>query len=166
MFWPFKRSGKPVLVIDPEHLDKPPIPVATEMGARISRLLDSAVPCLDSETAGQLAEVVVKEIDGVRRKEESERRLDAVMRRLEKALAGEGDDTKPCCMCNKEMESAMPDGDWATMQPIGGGEIILHFAFGSEKFDRDCEGACFNGVICDDCSETLMHGLSDISRES
>lgn len=72
--------------------------------------------------------------------------------------------TKSCCMCEKELRSAMPGGDWATMQPYGGGEIMLHFGYGSTKFDNNFGGTCFNGVICDECTEKMIDRLKDISN--
>ena len=70
---------------------------------------------------------------------------------------------KPCCICEKALEPASLDGDWATMQPYGGGEIILHFSFGSRKFDRNFGGTRLNGVICDECTERIAERLEDIS---
>ena len=74
------------------------------------------------------------------------------------------DDTKPCCVCGKQLENAMPTGNWDCMQPWGGGEVIMHFAFGSHKFDHHVSGTCFNGVICDECAEGMMDRLEDISE--
>lgn len=67
---------------------------------------------------------------------------------------GELDETKPCVMCGKELESAI--GGWETLQPYGGGEINLMFAYGSCKFDLSMHTTVFRGIICDDCAEKIV----------
>ncbi len=67
--------------------------------------------------------------------------------------------TKPCVVCQKQLEDAL-DNDWKTLQPYGGGEIKLIFAFGSCKFDLNMYSTEFVGVICDECAEILIKQMS------
>lgn len=64
--------------------------------------------------------------------------------------------TKPCVICNKELESALGDDDWDSYQPYGGCEMKIIGNYGSTKFDEDIEGTVFRGIICDDCAEKLV----------
>ena len=61
---------------------------------------------------------------------------------------------KACVMCGKMLDCAVYD--WSTFQPYGGGEISLHFGFGSLKFDSDIDDTQLRGIICDDCAEPLV----------
>jgi len=59
----------------------------------------------------------------------------------------------PCIQCDKQMELCCPE------QPHGGGEIILEFHFGSEKFDLHVFGTRFKAFICDDCAVPLTEKM-------
>lgn len=67
--------------------------------------------------------------------------------------------TKPCIICDKDLDSAVATDDWTTWQPSAGGEVQLIFSYGSEKFDLDMNATKFRGVVCDDCAEKIMHKL-------
>ena len=67
--------------------------------------------------------------------------------------------TRPCCICKKQLESASHDDGWDTLQPHEGGEIQLIFGFGSCKFDHFLEGTRFRGIICDKCAEKIIQNL-------
>lgn len=45
-----------------------------------------------------------------------------------------------CIFCNKELESALPEGVGQSFQPYGGGEMFFAFCFGSTKFDNYMSG--------------------------
>ncbi len=68
-------------------------------------------------------------------------------------------ETKPCIICGHELESALPDNDWSTLQPHGGGQVTLSFYYGSCKFDLNMDGTQFVGVICDDCGEKCVERM-------
>ncbi len=70
-------------------------------------------------------------------------------------------DTKPCVVCKKQLESAV--NDWKTLQPLGGGEIKLFFAYGSLKYDHNMYTTEFVGVICDECATLLIEQMNNIS---
>ncbi len=74
------------------------------------------------------------------------------------------DDTKPCVICGKPLECALPDNDWSTYQAYGGGEIRLFFAWGSFKFDLNMHGTQFRGLICDECGEKLVPKMDAVEN--
>jgi len=66
------------------------------------------------------------------------------------------EDTRPCMICRRQMESACNEGDWSTDQPWGGGAVKFVFHYGSCKFDTLMSGTFYTGYICDDCAEVCM----------
>lgn len=66
---------------------------------------------------------------------------------------------KPCTFCGRMLKSALPDGDWSTLQPYGGGEVQFHFCYGSNRFDY-FPSAVFRGLICDDCGERYIDRMT------
>jgi hypothetical protein len=69
-------------------------------------------------------------------------------------------DTKPCCVCGKGLLDAIPN-NWETMQPYGGGKIVLSFCYGSLKFDKTVGVTSYIGVICDECAEKFVPRLQE-----
>ncbi len=69
--------------------------------------------------------------------------------------------TKPCVVCNKQLECAV--GKWDSYQPYDGGEICLSFSYGSAKFDLGFNTTVYRGLICDDCAEKLVNKMDCIS---
>ena len=63
-------------------------------------------------------------------------------------------DVANCVMCDKELDL------FDELQPYGGGEIQLIFAYGSRKFDNNLGSTIFKGVICDECAVPLVKNLS------
>ena len=63
-------------------------------------------------------------------------------------------ETKPCVMCDAQLESA--GSNWDTLQPHGGGEIKMTFAYGSTKFDEAIGRTVFRGIMCDECAVSLV----------
>lgn len=68
-------------------------------------------------------------------------------------------EARPCTFCGVMLESALPDGDWSTYQPYGGGEVQFRFAFGSTKFDNNIGSTVFRGLICDECGQKFVHNM-------
>lgn len=63
-----------------------------------------------------------------------------------------------CAMCDKEMESALPDTPEFKdnlYQPYAGCELRIVAAFGSTKLDLSPGCTHFRGVICDECALPL-----------
>ena len=57
--------------------------------------------------------------------------------------------TKPCLICGKKLKPMFDD--WSTMQPNGGGEMKLLFAYGSRHDQTQ-----ISAVVCDECGEALI----------
>lgn len=75
-------------------------------------------------------------------------------------------ETKPCIMCGKQLKCALPNDDWSTNQPYGGGEVKFIFAYGSCKFDNNIYSTEFVGVICDDCAEKCVDNMIQITEDT
>lgn len=65
---------------------------------------------------------------------------------------------KPCIICGLGLVPAFSDQGWRHMQPDGGGEVKLIFAWGSRY---DCNS--YSGVICDDCGEKLFEKMERVN---
>lgn len=77
-------------------------------------------------------------------------------------------ETRPCVFCDKQLEPACyPDSKepWKYRQPYEGGEIQLHFAYGSAKFDLWPYTTTFAGLICDDCAEKIVGKMELLTED-
>lgn len=66
-----------------------------------------------------------------------------------------------CVICSKVLESVLPESR-EYYQPYRGGELRLVFGYGSFKFDKHIGTTEYRGVICDECSEKIVHKMDMI----
>lgn len=59
---------------------------------------------------------------------------------------------RPCAVCRAELNSITDS--WDELQPDGGGQIDLVFAYGSSH--DEIPVAHYTGIICDKCAATLL----------
>lgn len=69
-------------------------------------------------------------------------------------------ETKPCILCDRQLEPATPYG-WKYKQPYYGGEVRFIFSYGSTKFDKYPHSTIFTGYICDDCAEKCINKMQE-----
>lgn len=70
--------------------------------------------------------------------------------------------TRPCTLCDKQLEPALENLGWSNYQPNDGGELQFIFAYGSKKFDNHMGSTVFRGLICDDCAEKYVNKMLEM----
>ena len=64
-----------------------------------------------------------------------------------------------CMFCGKELKEALPDTA-QYYQPMGGGEVVFKFAYGS-KFDKCLGITSYRSCVCDECAEVFISEMDE-----